>query len=132
MLNHALHAGFAAWAEMAEERQRTMQLIKAGGARLMKPALVAALQHWRRDWELRLRETIRDDLVAQLEQLQEAMAEARKESDAKLLAAAAEKQTLREQMARGQTEAEKREAEQRQEFVVHIQKAAVRRLLDVN
>ena len=51
MLNQKLAMGWTAWHGMWEEKVRQQNLLKKSTARLTKPRLIAALTHWRKDWE---------------------------------------------------------------------------------
>ena len=51
MLNQKLSMGWSAWLEMYEDYQRKKRLLKNAGARLTKPKLVHAFQHWQNDWD---------------------------------------------------------------------------------
>ena len=48
--NQGLAKGWGAWVEMWEERCRQRRMLLAAAGRLAKPALTAALAHWRADW----------------------------------------------------------------------------------
>ena len=54
MANAGLASGFGAWQEQWEEVARQRRMLAAAGARLTRPALAAAVAHWRDGWQVRL------------------------------------------------------------------------------
>ncbi len=46
-----LAKGWVAWYDQYEEHQRQMNALKFAGAKLLKPKLVAGIQHWKREWQ---------------------------------------------------------------------------------
>ena len=50
--NAGIASGFSAWQEQWEEVARQKRMLAAAGARLARPALAAAVAHWRADWAL--------------------------------------------------------------------------------
>ena len=51
MMQAGLTKGWQTWLDLYEERQRSMRMLAAAAGRLMRPALAAALTHWRIDWQ---------------------------------------------------------------------------------
>ena len=49
-----LSRGWQAWFDSWAEKQRHKRMLAAAAGRLMKPALTAALVHWRQDWHSEL------------------------------------------------------------------------------
>ena len=49
-----LSRGWQGWFDSYEEKQRHKRMLAAAAGRLMKPALTAALVHWRQDWHSEL------------------------------------------------------------------------------
>ena len=50
-----LSKGWQAWLDVYLERQRHTRMLAAAAGRLARPALAAALTHWRTDWQEELR-----------------------------------------------------------------------------
>ena len=48
--NAGIASGFSTWQEQWEEAARKKRMLAAAGARLARPALAAAVAHWRTDW----------------------------------------------------------------------------------
>ena len=51
MMQAGLTKGWQTWLDLYLERQRSMRMLAAAAGRLMRPALTAALTHWRDDWQ---------------------------------------------------------------------------------
>ena len=66
-IKHDLTRGWASWYYPYAQRARVRMVLRGAAARLLKPKLVGAVQHWRRDWEVaRLNHQLRE-IAAQLE-----------------------------------------------------------------
>ena len=52
LINQNLARGWSAWHDKYAEAVRKRNLLKQAGARLTRPKLMAAYQHWTRDWDL--------------------------------------------------------------------------------
>merc|ERR1740130_1804842 len=52
--NQGLIKGWTGWHDMWEEQARQKRMLAAAGARLARPALAAAMVHWRADWDAEL------------------------------------------------------------------------------
>ena len=50
MMNQKLAMGWSGWHTMWAEKVRRLNMLKAAGARLTKPKLVASYRHWRASW----------------------------------------------------------------------------------
>jgi Ca2+-binding EF-hand superfamily protein len=51
LLQKGLARGWSAWLEAHQEKQRRLRMLKAAGARLLRPRLVAGYQHWQSSWK---------------------------------------------------------------------------------
>merc|ERR1719162_1654346 len=51
MMQAGLTKGWQSWLDMYLERQANMRMLAAAAGRLARPALTAALTHWRDDWQ---------------------------------------------------------------------------------
>jgi hypothetical protein len=51
MMQAGLTRGWQSWLDVYLERQRSMRMLAAAAGRLARPALTAALTHWRADWQ---------------------------------------------------------------------------------
>merc|ERR1740133_658232 len=49
--NQGIMRGFSAWSEQYFAAARQKRMLAAAGARLARPALAAAVAHWRADWD---------------------------------------------------------------------------------
>ena len=58
------------WVEFCQVRATQKRVMVAAAVRMMKPKLIAAYTHWRRDWELRC---VQDEMDARVKELQNAM-----------------------------------------------------------
>ena len=75
-----LARGWQGWAEPYLEKKRLERALKAAGARMLKPKLMAAFTKWRRDWEdekhakaaMSLEERLGEQLLTVTKQLEEA------------------------------------------------------------
>lgn len=56
LCKQTLSRAWNAWCEDVEEKRRTTRLLRAGAARLLRPARAACFGHWRRDWEAAARD----------------------------------------------------------------------------
>ena len=52
--NAGIASGFSAWQEQWAEAARQKRMLAAAAARLTRPALAAAVAHWRQDWHAEL------------------------------------------------------------------------------
>ena len=55
-----LSKGWQAWLDPYLERRRHMRMLAAASGRLARPALAAALAHWRTDWQEELRAALEE------------------------------------------------------------------------
>eukprot|EP00964_Phaeocystis_antarctica_P152584 scaffold120545_cov51-Phaeocystis_antarctica.AAC.1 len=90
--NAGILAGWGAWHEQWEVAARQKRMLAAAGARLARPALAAAVAHWRADWDAARAAAATKDLSRDVELLKEAAAQQR-EQHARQLAAAAQAQS---------------------------------------
>ena len=75
--------GWTCWHDKYQAYSRSKRLLQGAGARLLKPKLVAAVKHWRRDWEV---EVLSNARMSQAERLtQEANARQAAEAEANRL-----------------------------------------------
>ena len=51
LMQQGLARGWSAWYDLYEEHVRKRNLLKAAGARLSRPKLVAMFMHWQKDWD---------------------------------------------------------------------------------
>ena len=101
MMQAGLTKGWQTWLDLYEERQRSMRMLAAAAGRLMRPALAAALTHWRIDWQ----------------QTQQAAIEAAYEARVRL----AEEASLKKLAQQAEAAREAR--------VAHLQQSAARRMM---
>ena len=101
MMQAGLTKGWQTWLDLYEERQRSMRMLAAAAGRLSRPALTAALTHWRVDWQ----------------QTQQAAIEAAYESRVRL----AEESSLKKLAEQAEAAHEAR--------VAHLQQAAAKRMM---
>ena len=52
--SQGLIRGWTAWLEQWETAARQKRMLAAAAARLTRPALAAAVAHWRQDWQAEL------------------------------------------------------------------------------
>ena len=141
--NGGILRGWTAWHSMWEEAARQKRMLAAAGARLAKPALTAALAHWRADWTAAQRVEARKAMGGGVRaQIESEMAAVRAAAEAEL-AAIAQKLDRAEARRReaedklleytGSTEELERRAEQRLEEqkaarIDHLHRSAARRI----
>ena len=53
MMQAGLTKGWQTWLDMYLEHERHKRMLASAAGRLMKPALAAALTHWRVDWQVK-------------------------------------------------------------------------------
>ena len=137
-----LSKGWQAWLDVYLERQRHTRMLAAAAGRLARPALAAALTHWRTDWQEELRAALEEGQrilraahVGELEKLKGEMAakqakldderkwqqEHRQGVTAAAKVAAADVETEYQRKMAEQAEAEK------EARVAHLQQMAIRR-----
>ena len=88
MLKAGLTKGWQTWLDMYLEHQRHKRMLASAAGRLMKPALSAALTHWRDDWQ-----------AEQKAALEEGQRLLRAEAEGRSLAQQAEIDAVRAEMA---------------------------------
>jgi hypothetical protein len=59
--NAGIASGFTTWQEQWEEQARQKRMLAAAGARLSRPALAAAVAHWRTDWQVAEAERVAEE-----------------------------------------------------------------------
>ena len=102
--------GWVAWYDTCMEQIRIERMLRGAGAKLLKPKLVCALQHWRKGWEVA-------QLNAQLEEMASQLKVAREEG----LTGAALKEELQRQL-------DAQMAKEREKRIEHTTEMAVRRI----
>jgi hypothetical protein len=129
--NRSLALGWSKWHGDYAERARRSRVLKAAGAKLLRPKLVQSYGHWRRDWEIEVASNAKLTLV---EQIEKAKKEAR-EKEAELLRLRGEMDEARMAMEEGRgaelmerKRVEERLEAERQKRIEHTQQMAVLRL----
>ena len=131
LANRQLASGWMAWYGAWAEGRRVQQLLKASGARLAKPKLVAMLQHWRRDYEAEQHVAATTSLAAQLKSEKaekiklERELQLAKEELASSRQAILEGRGLEDEMRRQSAE---QVAAEREKRIEHAKQMAIRRL----
>ena len=126
-----LSRGWTAWVEPYKQARKQKRMLLSAGARLLRPKLVAAVTHWKKDWEyhshVKATMSLSDQLAMQTRETQSL--------EAKLLAVQEELNEARQAMADGrgmEAERERQMKEQieadRQKRIEHTQEVALRRI----
>ena len=80
MLNMGLSRCMSSWIETAYERAAQKRMLAAAASRLMRPALMASLAHWRNDWQAEVRGEAHLELLGRIAALEEALSQSRNET----------------------------------------------------
>lgn len=104
------------WVEFCQVRATQKRVMVAAAVRMMKPKLIAAYTHWRRDWELRC---VQDEMDARVKELQNAMRTQREKFEQEF-----------ERLKAELRKAEERELENKNEELERVQYKAIRRMLN--
>ncbi|MGY8942398.1 MAG: hypothetical protein ACKVJH_10250, partial [Flavobacteriales bacterium] len=144
MMQAGLTKGWQSWLDLYLERQASMRMLAAAAGRLARPALTAALTHWRDDWQEEQRaaleegqrliraeaeghsaaqqaeiDALRAEMAAALAEKEEQLRKLSEEFGVQLLSK--EQESSKALAAQAEAEAEKR--------VAHLQQAAARRMM---
>ena len=132
ILKRDLSRGWMAWHGVWSEKRRQQNMLRAAGARLTKPKLVACMRHWRTDWETDMQHkatmSIEQRLKAEVEELTEELKEARKQIAA-AKSAGYDGGAAEEEMRR---KLEEQLALEREKRIEHTKEMAVRRIAKRN
>ena len=140
MMNQKLSMGWTAWHTMWADKVHQRNLLKKAGARLTKPKLIQAYQHWMRDWDAEYAAAkVEKAKLAAMSETQRLALETvnRKKAEEELAKVRAELKQARSDMAAGvgQEAERKRQMEEvlereRQKRVEHLGQLGIKRLLN--
>ena len=123
-----LTRGWVAWSDLYVEKKRRINVLRAAGAKLMRPHLVMSYNSWRRSWDHAMRKNLTQSaegrLASQVAELEERLESAYKEIEAARRAGFGGR--LTDEEVQRQIE-EVKEAE-RQKRIEHTKEMAIRRI----
>ena len=131
MLNQKLAAGWTAWTEVHQEKQRQLRKLKAAGSRLLRPRLVASYQHWQKSWksdEAKKASMTVAERLAEAEGKQKSLAEALERTQAQLAEARGLLTTTTDEEAERIRLADEKAAAEKEKRVEHQCQMAIKRL----
>ena len=144
MMQAGLTKGWQTWLDMYLEHQRHQRMLASAAGRLMKPALSAALTHWRDDWQAEQKAALEEGQrllraeaegrslaqQAEIDAVRAEMAAALQAKDEQLQALAERSgmDILSQQQEAARALAEALEAE-KEKRVAHLQQMAVKRMM---
>ena len=144
MMQAGLTKGWQTWLDMYLEHQRHQRMLASAAGRLMKPALSAALTHWRDDWQAEQKAALEEGQrllraeaegrslaqQAEIDAVRAEMAAALQARDEQLQALAERSgmDILSQQQEAARALAEALEAE-KEKRVAHLQQMAVKRMM---